>query len=329
MKRRGKIVLIIGCLCIVIGGIGMIVGQRAGAKTILENSLGETFRFILSNDNNEGKNKQDPSVSSEIQKEACMNKLGQEHEKETTDTQKTKQVLNNNQIASTNIQKIDLQMKARDIVIKSGDVASISYEGILDTDEIKVDQEKLKIEDHSKLLKNVNKNGTLEIIIPNHLIHEIEIENKTGDVTLEGIETNELSLELGVGDVELEEVVIHSGTEIKGGTGNIQVKDSTFYSKFDIEEGAGDIAFIGELMGNVKINCGIGDVKLEVDNHRDNYHIVAEGGVNSLKIDGEKMGGSLATQYNDNYENNRFDMKLEVGVGDVQVNFNDQKPILR
>ena len=185
------------------------------------------------------------------------------------------------------------------------------------------------VEDHSKLLKNVNKNVTLEIIIPNRLIHEIEVENKTGDVTLQGIETNELSLELGVGDIELEEVTIHSETEIKGGTGDIQVKDSTFYSKFDIEEGAGDIAFIGELMGNVKINCGIGDVKLEVDNHRDNYHIVAEGGVNSLKIDGEKMGGSLATQYNDNYEKNRFDMKLEVGVGDIQVNFNDQKPILR
>lgn len=324
MKRRGKIVLIIGCLCIAIGGIGMIVGQRAGAKTILENSLRGTFNFSFNSDNNnDGKSKQNQIVPSEEQTEESVNEHEKEHGKETVHTQKA------NQIASTNIQKIDLQMKTRNIVIKSGNVESISYEGILDTDEIKVDQEKLKIEDHSKLLKNVNKNVTLEIIIPNHLIHEIEVENKTGDVTLQGIETNELSLELGVGDIELEEVTIHSETEIKGGTGNIQVKDSTFYSKFDIEEGAGDIAFIGELMGNVKINCGIGDVKLEVDNHRDNYHIVAEGGVNSLKIDGEKMGGSLATQYNDNYENNRFDMKLEVGVGDVQVNFNDQKPILR
>ncbi len=324
MKRRGKIVLIIGCLCIAIGGIGMIVGQRAGAKTILENSLRGTFNFSFNSDNNnDGKSKQNQIVPSEEQTEESVNEHEKEHGKETVHTQKA------NQIASTNIQKIDLQMKTRNIVIKSGNVESISYEGILDTDEIKVDQEKLKIEDHSKLLKNVNKNVTLEIIIPNRLIHEIEVENKTGDVTLQGIETNELSLELGVGDIELEEVTIHSETEIKGGTGNIQVKDSTFYSKFDIEEGAGDIAFIGELMGNVKINCGIGDVKLEVDNHRDNYHIVAEGGVNSLKIDGEKMGGSLATQYNDNYENNRFDMKLEVGVGDVQVNFNDQKPILR
>ena len=328
MKRRGKIVLIIGCLCIVIGGIGMIVGQRAGAKTILENSLRGTFNFSFNSDNNnDGKSKQNQIVPSEEQTDESVNEHEKEHEKEhgkeTVHTQKA------NQIASTNIQKIDLQIKTRNIVIKSGDIESISYEGILDTDEIKVDQEKLKIEDHSKLLKNVNKNVTLEIIIPNRLIHEIEVENKTGDVTLQGIETNELSLELGVGDIELEEVTIHSETEIKGGTGDIQVKDSTFYSKFDIEEGAGDIAFIGELMGNVKINCGIGDVKLEVDNHRDNYHIVAEGGVNSLKIDGEKMGGSLATQYNDNYKNNRFDMKLEVGVGDVQVNFNDQKPILR
>ena len=328
MKRRGKIVLIIGCLCIAIGGIGMIVGQRAGAKTILENSLRGTFNFSFNSDNNnDGKSKQNQIVPSEEQTGESVYEHEKEHEKEhgkeTVHTQKA------NQIASTNIQKIDLQIKTRNIVIKSGDIESISYEGILDTDEIKVDQEKLKIEDHSKLLKNVNKNVTLEIIIPNRLIHEIEVENKTGDVTLQGIETNELSLELGVGDIELEEVTIHSETEIKGGTGDIQVKDSTFYSKFDIEEGAGDIAFIGELMGNVKINCGIGDVKLEVDNHRDNYHIVAEGGVNSLKIDGEKMGGSLATQYNDNYENNRFDMKLEVGVGDVQVNFNDQKPILR
>ena len=324
MKRRGKIVLIIGCLCIAIGGIGMIVGQRAGAKTILENSLRGTFNFSFNSDNNnDGKSKQNQIVPSEEQTDESVNEHEKEHGKETVHTQKA------NQIASTNIQKIDLQIKTRNIVIKSGDIESISYEGILDTDEIKVDQEKLKIEDHSKLLKNVNKNGTLEIIIPNHLIHEIEIENKTGDVTLQGIETNELSLELGVGDIELEEVTIHSETEIKGGTGDIQVKDSTFYSKFDIEEGAGDIAFIGELMGNVKINCGVGDIELEVDNHRDNYHIVAEGGVNSLKIDGEKMGGFLATQYNDNYEKNRFDMKLEVGVGDIQVNFNDQKPILR
>lgn len=324
MKRRGKIVLIIGCLCIVIGGVGMIIGQRAGAKTILENSLRGTFNFSFNSDNNnDGKSKQNQIVSSEEQTDESVNEHEKEHGKEMVRTQKT------NQIASTNIRKIDLRMKTRNIVIKSGDVESISYEGILDTDEIKVDQEKLKIEDHSKLLKNVNKNVTLEIIIPNRLIHEIEIENKTGDVTLQGIETNELSLELGVGDVELEEVTSHSETEIKGGTGDIQVKDSTFYSKFDIEEGAGDVIFIGELMGNIKINCGIGDVKLEVDNHRDNYHIVAEGGVNSLKIDGEKIGGSLATQYNDNYEKNRFDMKLEVGVGDIQVNFNDQKPILR
>ena len=187
MKRRGKIVLIIGCLCIVIGGIGMIVGQRAGAKTILENSLRGTFNFSFNSDNNnDGKSKQNQIVPSEEQTEESVNEHEKEHGKETVHTQKA------NQIASTNIQKIDLQIKTRNIVIKSGNVESISYEGILDTDEIKVDQEKLKIEDHSKLLKNVNKNVTLEIIIPNHLIHEIEVENKTGDVTLQGIETNEL-----------------------------------------------------------------------------------------------------------------------------------------
>ena len=320
MKRSGKNILIIGGICIGIGAIGMAVGKVAGADRIINQSLKKTQQEIRSDFCD-----MDEEFFNRDRNQSRGNHHGMSEESNSTTTANKSTTMlgtQNDDCDSTmnSVQKIKLEIKTRDVLVKTGNVSTITYDGLLSTDEIKQDSNELQIEDHSKLSMTKNQRETLEITVPNRLIHEIDVELGTGNVEVTGIDANMLEVEIGAGSVTLDQVTVHSQTELEVGTGDLETMDSVFYNNIDLVCGAGDVSVNGTLLGDSKIESGIGNVTLDLANKREDYSISSEGGMGDLTIDGETMGNGFLSEYKKEYSN-RYALELEVGMGDTEINF--------
>lgn len=78
-------------------------------------------------------------------------------------------------------------------------------------------------------------------------------------------------------------------TKINAGAGETVINESRL-NDLKLEAGVGRIEINGDITGESKIECGIGAVEIVLSQSEENYKILAEKGVGSLKIKGNSCG---------------------------------------
>ena len=147
------------------------------------------------------------------------------------------------------------------------------------------DQVRIQIENSEKKDISVkNNNGTLEI--KDHR-SKIGKTTKNIDVALDipaDLELEDVLVELGVGDVEIEKLLVKYTLNMKLGTGDVEIERLS--------------------AGTLDVSCGVGN--LEIEKLRLEGSASIEGGVGDTRI------GMLANENDFNYE-------ISTGVGDVRI----------
>lgn len=147
------------------------------------------------------------------------------------------------------------------------------------------DQIRIQIENSGKNDISVkNNNGTLEI--KDHR-SKIRKTTKNIDVALDipaDLELEDVLVELGVGDVEIEKLLVKYTLNMKLGTGDVEIERLS--------------------AGTLDVSCGVGN--LEIEKLRLEGSASIEGGVGDTRI------GMLANENDFNYE-------ISTGVGDVRI----------
>lgn len=147
------------------------------------------------------------------------------------------------------------------------------------------DQIRIQIENSGKNDISVkNNNGTLEI--KDHR-SKIGKTTKNIDVALDipaDLELEDVLVELGVGDVEIEKLLVKYTLNMKLGTGDVEIERLS--------------------AGTLDVSCGVGN--LEIEKLRLEGSASIEGGVGDTRI------GMLANENDFNYE-------ISTGVGDVRI----------
>ena len=147
------------------------------------------------------------------------------------------------------------------------------------------DQIRIQIENSGKNDISVkNNNGTLEI--KDHR-SKIGKTTKNIDVALDipaDLELEDVLVELGVGDVEIEKLLVKYTLNMKLGTGDVEIEHLS--------------------AGTLDVSCGVGN--LEIEKLRLEGSASIEGGVGDTRI------GMLANENDFNYE-------ISTGVGDVRI----------
>lgn len=147
------------------------------------------------------------------------------------------------------------------------------------------DQVRIQIENSGKNDISVkNNNGTLEI--KDHR-SKIGKTTKNIDVALDipaDLELEDVLVELGVGDVEIEKLLVKYTLNMKLGTGDVEIERLS--------------------AGTLDVSCGVGN--LEIEKLRLEGSASIEGGVGDTRI------GMLANENDFNYE-------ISTGVGDVRI----------
>ena len=123
-----------------------------------------------------------------------------------------------------------------------------------------------------------------------------------------------LYLELGAGDVHIENIVVTQQIEINGGVGKTDLK-SCKINNLQANLGMGEFTFYGELTGKNTISSGIGEVNLNLINNKEDYTIDVSKGIGTVVLDGENVEADRKYGNGENY------LDIDGGIGDININF--------
>lgn len=177
----------------------------------------------------------------------------------------------------------------------------------------------VKIEEkNSNWFSKNNVSSNLIIYVPEDMmdIDETKIEAGAGKINIEKLNTQSLYLELGAGDVHIENVMITQETKIDGGVGKTELK-SCEINNLKADLGMGQFVFSGKLTGKSEIDSGVGAINIELMDNKKNYTVDVSKGLGNVTLDGQKIEMDKVYGTSENY------LDIDGGVGEIKIDFKE------
>lgn len=207
-----------------------------------------------------------------------------------------------------NINSIEMDIAATELVIQKAEVLKIEGEA-LPTD--------YKFEEKDGILKIKNKkvaqNSKLVVYIPNDML-ELDIDIGAGKIQIEDIKVSELNLDTGAAVTSIKKLNVVSSADIDAGVGEIVIEDSDIYN-LDMDAGVGTVEYSGYLRGTSDIDCGVGNININLSGTDVMYKIIAEKGIGELEVNGNKLSGTQTLGNGSNV------IKLSGGIGSLNIEY--------
>lgn len=215
---------------------------------------------------------------------------------------------------SSFISQLEIEVKTSHLLFQVGEKFGVSSD---EKSNFLVNEKgnKLVIKEKDGLFFGNNKQKHLVITIPSSFIFdEISIETGAGVVQMDGLSTQELSLELGAGEVFINSIYVYRKTEIDGGAGSINIKSGKL-NNLDLDMGIGKLNLTSFITGKSEIDSGIGEISLKLLGNVSDYSIRVNKGIGSVTIDKEEMKDAMLFGTGANF------IELNGGIGKIEVSF--------
>ena len=209
--------------------------------------------------------------------------------------------------------KIDLAYTNLDI--KTGDDFKVETNNSNITFEENNGSVKIK-EENRNWLKNDNISSNLIICIPEDMIaiDETKIQTGAGKINIEKLNTQSLYLELGAGNVYIENVIATGETKIDGEVGKTELKYCEI-NNLKANLGMGEFIFSGKLTGKSEIDSGVGAINIDLIDNKNNYKIDVSKGLGNVTLDGQKLETDRVYGIGENY------LDIDGGIGEIKIDF--------
>ena len=212
-----------------------------------------------------------------------------------------------------NIYDIEIDVSSINLEIVSIDEADTNMLKILGTDiptEYKFEQENgiLKIKG-----KKIKQNSKLVMYVP-ATFKDLDIDIGAGNILIDNITIQKFNLDTGATNTNIKQLTVSSDADIDAGAGDITIENSNI-TNLDMDSGVGKLEYTGYLTGINNIDCGVGNLELNLQGTESIYKITAQKGVGDLKINGNKLGGTQTVGSGTNIVN------ISGGVGSLDINY--------
>ena len=169
----------------------------------------------------------------------------------------------------------------------------------------KKDKVKIGTEDDSLILETIGRNQDREITVSypkNVRFKETSIDVAAGTVTMcDEFRTDDLDVSVAAGEfTNAGKISVANDTTITVGTGNVELSELDIY--------------------NLKVDCGIGNVGLDILGKEADYNYEISCSAGNVDI-GDSSYSGVGHNKNITNPNARRDMNLDCGVGNITVNF--------
>ena len=146
------------------------------------------------------------------------------------------------------------------------------------------------------------------------LLDETKIETGAGKIKIEKLNTQGLYLNLGAGDVYIENVIVTSETKIDSGVGKIELKYCEM-NNLKANLGMGEFVFSGKLTGKSEMNSGVGAINVDLMDNKKNYTVDVSKGIGNVTLDGQKLEMDILYGTGENY------LYIDGGIGEIKIRF--------
>lgn len=216
------------------------------------------------------------------------------------------------------IQNLNIKLDASKLVIKTGEEFKVEVDKPTNKFYSKLEGNTLKIRDNRSGIKlfNISEEDVPEIIVyipQNCKFDNVEIEAGINETYIENIKAKEIKIDTGVGKFTIDNIE-SDNLNIDGGAGETIINNAKL-NKIDLDVGVGKFVMNIDDVENAKVEAGIGQLILNINQKKEEYKINAETGLGNLLIDGQNVKGDTSIGSGNKY------IKVEAGVGEIQVNF--------
>ena len=221
------------------------------------------------------------------------------------------------------IDNLNIKLDVSKLTIKNGDEFKVEVNNPTDEFYCKMDGNTLKIRDERS---NINIfNFSNDDIIPeiilyipeNQKLNNIEIEAGINETYIENLVADEIEIETGVGRFTIGNIEADI-LSINGGTGEVNIDNSTI-NRLKLEAGVGKFVINSEVLEEADINAGVGQLIVNLEGNKEDYRVKTSTGLGNLLVDGNKAGDNQIIGNGNRY------IKVEAGVGEVKINFLEDK----
>lgn len=280
MKKGWKIFAII---CAVLAGLGIVLciaGFAVGATDAdVRNALNRGIGFIRNDDF-------DDDYYDEDDLEDDMEHEGSEV-KNSMDFSNTKGI-------DVEVDKMLVEVVATDEEKVRVENTAVKEIGV----EISEDEDTVEIRT-TKNANGINDGGKLTLYIPRNIqLPELSIQVNNGKINLNGIQANELDLEIGRGEINAADFV----------AGELSVS---------CEQGKADIK--GTAQRDVDLECGAGAINFTANGAQTDFNYEIEVGAGAVQLGGQKFSG-LAVEKTINNRAGK-EMGIDCATGTVNITF--------
>lgn len=218
-------------------------------------------------------------------------------------------------ISENNIDEISslkLDLKSSNLQIKTGEKFEVKTNN--PSTEYTNTNGNIKIQDNNaKWHFGNNELATIIIYLPeNKTLDEITMNIGAGTISSDTLEVQNLSLDLGAGNITIENLIVSKNAKINGGAGNININSGKI-SNVDLDLGIGETNIKADITGKSKIDTGIGTLNLYLMSAQENYKLHIDKGVGHVKFNNDIISDDTDIGNGDNY------IKINGGIGDIKI----------
>lgn len=135
-----------------------------------------------------------------------------------------------------------------------------------------------------------------------------------------GSSFDELNFDIGAGNFEAERFQVDGKMDVSVGVGNVEITDSVVYGDVALDCGVGNFSMEGSVEGNLKADCGMGSMTLDLNGGEKEYNYKLSCGLGSIDVDGETYSNISGDKEVKN-EGAEKNMELDCGMGSIEVDF--------
>lgn len=214
---------------------------------------------------------------------------------------------------NSDINSLEIDINSSDLTIKSGDMLTIET----NNSDINIieEAELLSIKEKKNNILST-KNSKLIITLPDKIYNTLAINIGAGKVNIEKINANSGTIELGAGNIVIDDIIIEKSLNLENGAGDLNIRNGII-NNLDLSIGAGSVTLKSKVLGNSKLDCGVGKVNLDLIETKEDYTLKISKGVGTITVADEKV------KENYNYGTGINSIVIDGGVGKVKVNFSE------
>ena len=212
---------------------------------------------------------------------------------------------------NTQIAKLKIDIEYATLTIQQGDKFKVASN--TSNIEAKQTEDQLVIREKNVNLFRQSSPRRIIITVPrNTILDTIKIETGAGEINIEKIECKNLDFDIGAGKTTIQDIKVTQKAKIEGGAGKVEILSGEI-ANLDLDMGVGAFKLVSSLLGDSKIDAGVGKLEIILKDGLDKYTIKTNKGIGSITVDGKEVSDGAT------YGKGENTIKVEGGIGNITI----------